>query len=726
MDPEPSLNHALVPSPLASNPSAAASSSTPKRTPRTSQRKSLIWEQFVHVLSPPSGSGGGIAKPLHAYKCVHCTDTLRRSGKEIDVPSLVVHLIACASCPEHVRLAVCRSSKSAKAAAYLAKASTAARSRGEVVLDGGGGVGGGEKPAFLHLDAVTPLEREEMDVLLAMMVVGEGAHRLTESPLFGAFVRMVRPAYAGDGMLPGKERIAGELLGKVCERVEAMVRAKERGSVGLVSLAFHGGSVVEHRPCLSVLMNVVEGVDLFQGCESVGEAGAEVAVRVIAEAMIAKIEGVGVDKVCSLSSDSTPAVAKARRIVCQKYPGVLDAGDGVHCVDLMFDDFVADVPEFEVTIANCETLISYIVSNPAVALMYKSIVTSALANAAAGAGAAQPAVDLVYLPGTRFKVVHDMVNQILSSRSVLEAMVSVQHMDVWDTAVKNVDPDKTRVWYDLVRNPATWVHFTTVSAYAAPLARLTAALDIPSVRFSDILPLAVDTLRCIEAVQPHAMAEASRQAVATLARTRLFGDRNSRGLVVLVRNEESAALALDPIFRPIDLVPLLSPTVFVIDSFFRDHDVKRLLARDQLNDYALRAGGFSAEATSTMMWEESVVNEKLTAEEAVAKRGLTPRTAVVGWWKLFGGSAPELQELAIALASTSVQAVSTQRSFSMQDLLHDSQRSQLQTETVRKLLFCYFNLRSLHSLPGLPRRIDPIDDMTLEFLTATAENTQNS
>lgn len=136
--------------------------------------------------------------------------------------------------------------------------------------------------------------------------------------------------------------------------------------------------------------------------------------------------------------------------------------------------------------------------------------------------------------------------------------------------------------------------------------------------------------------------------------------------MILVRNEHSAATALNPFFRPVDLVTHMAAVVFVIDSFYHDEEPKRLMARSQMQDFALKTEVFSPERTCDLMWETSSHNSTLSFKQQLSMRAQTSRVAAVNWWMQYGSITPKLQAVAIALASSSAQAVSADRSFSIQ------------------------------------------------------------
>jgi hAT family C-terminal dimerisation region len=60
----------------------------------------------------------------------------------------------------------------------------------------------------------------------------------------------------------------------------------------------------------------------------------------------------------------------------------------------------------------------------------------------------------------------------------------------------------------------------------------------------------------------------------------------------------------------------------------------------------------------------------------------------VGWWRLFGGDAPELRRIAIAVLGMTPSSFPVERSFSLQKSIHTTARNRLNHGTVKKLVSC--------------------------------------
>ena len=73
----------------------------------------------------------------------------------------------------------------------------------------------------------------------------------------------------------------------------------------------------------------------------------------------------------------------------------------------------------------------------------------------------------------------------------------------------------------------------------------------------------------------------------------------------------------------------------------------------------------------------------------------------LGWWSLYGGSAPELQKIGEALSGISPSSCPVERSFSVQKSIHTLVRSRLAHDKVAKLMFVHTNLSFLEGRDGL-------------------------
>lgn len=743
------------------------------------KQRSIVWEHYAHTKSLQAAEGeDGDRREDHCYACKYCAAALRRNGRDIGAPALITHSLTCTKCPPAVKLEIAKASQGKKARTYLAahrgrpggeavgralgaKSDTAAAVGAAARRDAQGmmavpavfgtgvaaaaaaavaavapprGLRGGASSSAAAPPAGTgglsDAERQELDVLLASFVIGERLSvSCVESPFLTAFIEKIGPAYARGGgqdggisaggdrcLIPTRCRLAGSLLEKVYHSVQRAVEEREGASCGLLSLAFDA-TAMARRQSMNVLANLPEGVDIFRECVWTGEDA--VTAEYMADIMMRHVESVGVEGVCAIASDNTqPSVLQARRIVCEKYPSIMDVGDEPHCVHLLVEDLVKIVPEFNAAFSKSKDIIRFIKAHADVEALHQ--------NAARELGCPSK---IEACPESRHAYFEQSLRQLLSTEAALQAIVSNNFSHTWATAVRGTQEETDSRIFHIIRNPQTWEEFRSVCAYAKPLSTLIDALESNHARFADVLALLTIAYDAIQSLlnnmpgpdQRSVVAQSSHNEVIAQCRKRLFGV-DSGSLVVLLRPEHVSAAVLDPLFRPPNLSQEhLGATATVIDKFYREDAGKRALARQQLSSYALKEDCFNPVASSGLIWEASVENAKLDSRANMQLRSETPRTSAIQWWKLYGAPAPELQKLAIALASTSAQAVSAGRSFGIQKLVHTKQQAALGASTVDMLQYCYFNLRSLKNLPAVKRDETEIDDLTMEFLLASSE-----
>ncbi|GAU51453.1 hypothetical protein TSUD_413500 [Trifolium subterraneum] len=79
------------------------------------------------------------------------------------------------------------------------------------------------------------------------------------------------------------------------------------------------------------------------------------------------------------------------------------------------------------------------------------------------------------------------------------------------------------------------------------------------------------------------------------------------------------------------------------------------------------------------------------------------------WWKVYGGSAPILQKLAIRLLSQTSSSSGCERNWSVFERIHTKRRNRLEHQRLKDLVYVAYNLRLQNR--GKPRKIcyDPID-----------------
>lgn len=510
-------------------------------------------------------------------------------------------------------------------------------------------------------------------------------------------------------MIPTRKRLAGPLLDEVYALVKKMVRERERRCPGPMSICFDG-SHIQRRHCLNVLTNLSDGTDIFR--ESICTLENRVTGEYMAGLMEKQISDIGVENICSVGTDNTSSVVKARRLICESIPTLIDVGDGPHCVDLLIEDAVKDIEEFKQALENCKTIISFVKSHTYVDAFHQSL-----------ANEMNKPYAMKYFPETRFAYVEKMVREIMRTWAVLQGMLANDHSARWDSATSAIESSVVQSFFDLVRNPTTLDNFTATLEYTKPLSSLCHELESNSLRFADVLPLAVKTFGVVQGVNVRGFQESSRQSLLRISKRRLFGESNTRGLVVLLRPEHFAATILDPIFRPATVNQVdVGNAVNSIRKFFRGRQEAGERAVSQFSDYCLKQMCFDRAASQGLIWKESEDNAELDFNAAIESRRSVARSQAVNWWRLYGSEASELQQFAVSLACTSPQAVSADRSFSIQKSIHTTGRSRLSISSVDKATFCYFNLRSVYDCPAMRRKAAPIAALIADIEDAMNED----
>jgi hypothetical protein len=108
----------------------------------------------------------------------------------------------------------------------------------------------------------------------------------------------------------------------------------------------------------------------------------------------------------------------------------------------------------------------------------------------------------------------------------------------------------------------------------------------------------------------------------------------------------------------------------VIEKLHSDDINKQVKAMDQHANIRLKQG----------VWACSLV-------QAAAKT-----MPAYKWWMQFGGSAPELQHLAIRVLGQVSSACSCERNWSTYDFMHSKKRNRLLPDRARDLVFVFINL----------------------------------
>ncbi|XLU66962.1 hypothetical protein S245_026015, partial [Arachis hypogaea] len=95
------------------------------------------------------------------------------------------------------------------------------------------------------------------------------------------------------------------------------------------------------------------------------------------------------------------------------------------------------------------------------------------------------------------------------------------------------------------------------------------------------------------------------------------------------------------------------------------------------------------------------------------------------WWRLHGGSAPNLQKMAVCLLHQTSSSSGCERNWSLFEQIHSKRRNRLEHQRLSDIVYVTYNLRLQSMLHRKKRNYDPIDIQsidTVDFWVMTDED----
>jgi hypothetical protein len=125
------------------------------------------------------------------------------------------------------------------------------------------------------------------------------------------------------------------------------------------------------------------------------------------------------------------------------------------------------------------------------------------------------------------------------------------------------------------------------------------------------------------------------------------------------------------------------------NEFFKDQDINSIIAMGHLSQFRRQSGLFQK---NSWIWEHA--------------------NNPVQFWQLIESFAPDLAKISERLSSCPYSSVTSERAFSILNLIHTKTRNRLKPERVNKLQYIYINERALaRDLPEL-RTLNELDQLS--------------
>ncbi len=180
----------------------------------------------------------------------------------------------------------------------------------------------------------TPLNKEDQinKILAKMFVCCNLPLSLIEHPFFIEFVKTLRATY----LLPSRWVLSNTLLDQEISRINIKIERIVDKEVNL-TIAFDGWTNPTGQSIYDYCLITEERREYLWCSKNYSDiphhTGAFLGVEIIKI-----VEKIGPEKLCAVVSDNAPDTCVAQRILCQKYPHILNIRCIAHCINLITKD----------------------------------------------------------------------------------------------------------------------------------------------------------------------------------------------------------------------------------------------------------------------------------------------------------------------------------------------------------------------------------------------------
>jgi len=565
-----------------------------------------------------------------------------------------------------------------------------------------------------YMDRITCDQADVIDAaIMNFFVLNCVPFSTVESESFIALLKVLRPAYVARKKVPSRKRMAGTMLSQLHETTrEQVLRAladwcRRRKAV----LMLDGWENVKHHHIVNLLA-MIGDTDVFLDSIYCGDDCQDAAGQAqLVQEQLAKYGGM--DTFNAVASDNTASCIEMRRLVVSAHPGMVSLNDQAHVANLLVGD-LCKVGWVASCVSKALLVTSYVRRHTRLLAAYTAAKDSFNRQQPPGAAAEkQTAVEYPKPCSTRFLFTRDLLVTCARNRPALRNLVECNNGAEVPRLVKMRNENNRQsqaAFLRVAESAADARDWLAASRILDPVCRYLRLFDSQSGRLSLVLPATTQLRQTMGGLGTSlratgsagtASAEVFSQVTAAVDK-RMSGPVERSVRVLLLDDIHFLATALDPavfdahaddvtdvVDRAFDAVRtffLRSPAVFTPSQLEKTSDEQRMiLLRQQFTTYAGLSGTFAKGAFAA----------RIPGSAVGVAHVMASNWDPLGWWVLYGSSAPELREIGKAVAGMVPSSCPVERSFSVQKSIHTLVRNRLAHDKVAMLMFLHTNLSFL-------------------------------
>lgn len=473
-------------------------------------------------------------------------------------------------------------------------------------------------------------------------------------------------AYGRHLKAPSYHAIRVPLLKKELELTEQMLKTNiEEWTTYGCSIMSDGWTDRRQRTIINILVNSPSGTVFLKSID--GSNFVKTGQKLF-ELLDAMVEKVGVKNVVQVVTDNGSNYVAAGKLLMDKHPNLYWTPCAAHCIDLMLED-IGKLPEIKKTIRRGVSLVGFIYNHTSTLSLLRRFTNKR---------------ELVRPAATRFATSFLSLERIHQEKGNIRKMFTSEEWvgNKLSKEAKGREATKTALM------PSFWRSVVFTLKVMAPLVRV---------------------LRLIDGDKKPAMGyiyEAMDKANETIEKSFNKVETKYKDVFSIIDDRWNCQL-----HRPLHAAAhFLNPDIFYDNMRCIEFDFE---VTKGLYDCIERLV-IGKEATETVFSELNIYKLKqgLFGREIAERQRKT--IAPAQWWRMYGHSAPNLQQLAIKILGLTCSASGCERNWSVFEQIHSKKRNRLEHQKLNDLVYVKYNqkLRERHEKRSDldPISLDDIDD----------------
>lgn len=516
------------------------------------------------------------------------------------------------------------------------------------------------------------------DEALARFFIAEGIpFRKLESPFFRDMIKSISevgPCY----IAPGKKKLSGTLLCDEYNRVKIRLANQLSGRMG--TLTSDGWKSNARRSIVNLIFSTTDFTSLLKVEDVTAERKTGDLAFMFLETEILRLK----DQVVQVLTDGGSDVAKARKLIEEKYPKIVTGWCSTHVLDLLVEalcslDYVKDV--FDRT----QKLVQFVRNH--------SILDDAF-QVITGLQLLEPAE-------TRFGTNVIMVERALMTKSGLKRLFIEDKAELFYRNAPKKLKEKFSGIHKTVMDERFWDTLEDVYLFLVPVYGLLRITDNSKYEaIGHIFPLMSQLDQFFLSQKP------SRKPL--VLRNMLMDKWND-----LHTELHSVGFLLNPIYhtlKPWKNEDVMKDFFKLLERWVEPSEQSVLVA--ELDMFIAPQGRlFSSRAAQTYVdsikkplgveemitFSQSIIGPKVQERHTQGNAQTTEEKngTILGYWRLFGSSTPKLAEIAVKVFQQVASASINETIWSQYDYIMPKRRNKLSMEKQQMAIYCYANVRMI-------------------------------